>query len=105
MGDAVEPVADLLGPPDRRGLANEDEEGGLEGVLGVVMTAEYSSADAPHHRAVPPRQGLDSALVPLLDEAPEQLPIRHPRHILPEQGGAEMADDIVPLRRHRPSSP
>ncbi len=35
----------------------QDQESGLEGVLGVVMIPDDAPADAQHHRAVPLNQG------------------------------------------------
>jgi hypothetical protein len=36
-GDAVEPTSQRCGLANRGGLAGEDEEGGLEGILGVSL--------------------------------------------------------------------
>ena len=48
----VEPGAQQVGVADGEGLAGEDEEDGLEGVLGVVPVAQELSADAQDHRPV-----------------------------------------------------
>ena len=53
-GHAVQPVGDRLFRHIRR-LADEDEEGGLKRILGV-MVMEKAATDAPHHRGVPPHQ-------------------------------------------------
>jgi hypothetical protein len=45
-GDAVQPVADQLAGHDRGRPAGEDEEGGLEGVLGVLLVGQHAAADA-----------------------------------------------------------
>jgi hypothetical protein len=52
----VEPGGDLLAAHDRGGLPRQDQERGLEGVLGVVGIAEDASAGAQHHRPVPAHQ-------------------------------------------------
>ena len=49
----MEPGADRVADPERPGLAGQDEEDGLEGVLGLVLVAERGAADAPDHRPVP----------------------------------------------------
>ena len=59
---AVEPAAQRVVDADRRGLADEDEEGGLEGVGGGVGVVEGAAADAPDHRAVPLNQGGERRL-------------------------------------------
>ncbi len=48
-GDAEEPAPDRLPMTDRSGLAHEDQEGGLEGVVGVVRVAQELPADAQDH--------------------------------------------------------
>ena len=77
VGDPVQPVADHLPRRDGRRLADEDEEGGLEGVLGVVV-AQQAAAHAPHHRAVPLDEGGEGRLVAALDEAAEQFAVAKP---------------------------
>jgi hypothetical protein len=52
-GDAMEPGAEGVAVADRSGLPRQDEENGLEGVLGVVGVAKELSADGEDHRAVP----------------------------------------------------
>jgi hypothetical protein len=47
VGDAVQPIADHLARRDRRRLANQDEEDGLEGVFRIVVIAEDAATDAP----------------------------------------------------------
>src|SRR5438132_1630434 len=58
VGHLVQPTAHGLPPADARGLAHENEESGLEGVLGVRLRAQDAAADVEHHAAVPPRQQL-----------------------------------------------
>ena len=69
-GDAVrnlvQPAAQGLAPSDRRGLLDQHEEGGLEGVLDVARVAEDAAADAQHHRAVSRHQDLEGAPSSLL---------------------------------------
>jgi rubrerythrin len=55
------------------GPADEDEENGLEGVVGVVIIAENAAADAEDHRAVATEKGLEGTLVAAAVEAAEQL--------------------------------
>jgi hypothetical protein len=77
-GDAVEP-ASARGPvPDRAGLAEQDEEGRLKGVLDVVRVAQGVPADAEDHRPVPVDQGREGGfrgLAASCEEAVEQLSV------------------------------
>ena len=82
---------------DRRRLADEDEEGGLEGVLGVVVVAEDTAAHAPDHRAVPPHQGCKSRLVTAAEVVLQQLPIGQPRPIPQKHRPAKVLDDLAHL--------
>ncbi len=59
VSDPVEPAAERPVHPHRSGLADENEEGGLEGVLGLVGVAEHAVADPPDHRSVPIHQGRE----------------------------------------------
>src|SRR5262249_17248146 len=53
---------------DRGSLLDQDEEGGLEGVLRVGLVAEDAPAHPQHHRAVPPEKLLERRAVPPGDE-------------------------------------
>src|SRR5271166_2368493 len=63
MRHAVKPVADHLSLPDRPCLTNEDEEGRLKGILGVVVVAKDTATDTPDHRSVPPHKRFNSGIV------------------------------------------
>jgi len=95
VGHAVEPVADHLPRSDRRRPADEDEEGGLEGVLGVLVAGEYAAADPPDHRGVPSHEGFQSRPVPAADEALQQFPILQPGFVIPEQDLTKLWDQVV----------
>ena len=60
--DPVQPVAQQVGVADRPGLAGQDEEDGLEGVLGMLHVAQELPADAQHHRPVPADQRREGGL-------------------------------------------
>jgi hypothetical protein len=72
MSDAVQPVPHHRPRHDGPRLANEDEEGGLEGVFRVGGAGQDAAADAPHHRAVAHQQRLEGGLVLPLDVAPQE---------------------------------
>ena len=77
-GHAVEPAAEPIAPADRAGPAGQDQECGLEGVLGVVGVAERAPADAPDHRPVPPQDRLEGRGVVGFDEAFDHWPSPSP---------------------------
>ena len=66
-GHAMQPAADGALDPDRPGLARQQEESGLEGVVGVVGVVEDAAADAQDHRPMPTDQGLEGQLVAVGD--------------------------------------
>ncbi len=77
---AIQPGPERIRVADRPGLARQDEEGGLEGVLGVVVIAEQLPADAQDHRAVSRHDGGEGGLITDGREPLEQLTV-------PEAGG------------------
>ena len=92
MGYTVEPVAHQRPRDHRAGLAHQDQEGRLEGILGVGLVAEHAAADAQYHRPVPPHQGFEGRLVTLTDVALEQLGIEQARAV-GQQGNSAQAVD------------
>src|SRR5262249_15832382 len=73
--DAVEPGGEALTLADAAGLADEDEEGGLEGVVGLVGVAQHLAADTADERPVAAEEGLEGGRVAAGDEAGEQLAV------------------------------
>jgi hypothetical protein len=102
-GDAVQPARDRGGLADGGGFAGEGEKGGLEGVLRVGLAGQDGSADAEHHRAVPPQEGGEGELVPPGGEPPEQVVVRDVRQFRavgdvaesPEEGGCWGGHDPI----------
>jgi len=77
--DLVEPAAQPLVAHQGRGLARQDEEGGLEGVLGAVNVVQHAAADAEDQRPVTAHQHLDGGFVAVGHEPLQQLTVRHCR--------------------------
>ncbi len=82
-GDPVQPARRRFMPADRPGLAGEDQERGLEGILRVVLVAEPGAAGPQDHRAMPLDEcgegNLGRFLVaPTVKEPVQQLTVRHP---------------------------
>lgn len=77
--DAEQPTRDRPAIADRTGPVRQDQEDGLEGVLGVVRVVEDAPADPQDHRPVPAHQLLESRLARLAairDEPVQQLAVR-----------------------------
>ncbi len=104
IGHAVEPGADALARHDRVPLADEDEEGGLEGIVGVVDIAEHAPADAQDHGAVNADQGAEGRLFAQVEIALEQGAVGEPAAV--GQGHLDQAPHHTgqPATRHATSS-
>ena len=75
VGDAVQPAAQGVAGADRSGLTCQDEEGGLEGVLDVVLVPEDGAAGGQDHGAMAGDQGLEGGLVAVGDIPGQELAI------------------------------
>jgi hypothetical protein len=58
-----------------RRFAREDEESGLEGVLGIMEVVKDAAADAQDHRPMSAHQRCEGRLIAGSDETSEQLAI------------------------------
>ena len=63
IGDPVKPAGECLMLADAPALAGEDQEGGLQGILGVVEIMQHAPADTEHQPLMPPDQQLERSLV------------------------------------------
>src|SRR4051794_38051936 len=95
MSYAVQPVCHHLSRRNGRRLADKDKEGGLEGVLGVLMV-EQSAADAPDHRPMPLDESNEGSFISMLDEATKELPIGQSCSIL-QSSPAKVLDELAYL--------
>jgi hypothetical protein len=77
----------------------------LKGVLGIVVIADDTAADAEDHQAVATHKGFKGCFVLLVDEGCQQLPIRPARRILPQHGPSKMPNHCVHLSRHHTCPP
>lgn len=62
-------------PANGGGTPGEDEEGSLEGVLGVGRVIQHTPADSEHHRPVPFHQTGEGVFIAIIDETVEKLAI------------------------------
>ena len=60
-----------------------------------MAVAEDAAADAQHNRPVPPHQRREGRLVPLRDEALQQLAVGHPGVVVEKQRLAEVPQNIA----------
>ena len=58
----MKPACGRVPAADGPGTLGEDEEGGLESILGVVRVGQDLAADTPDHRPVPPHQLREGGL-------------------------------------------
>ncbi len=83
MRDPVQPRAQRARRSDaqRSGAPEEDQEGGLEGVLGRVLVAEHLPADGENHRPMAGQNRLERGLgrlIPLVRASLEQVAVGQP---------------------------
>src|SRR5262249_37434580 len=72
-GHTVEPIANCLFQYETTSLANEDQEGRLECVLGIVVVVQEAAAHPPDHRAVPTHEGTKRSIITAAEECLQQL--------------------------------
>jgi hypothetical protein len=88
-GNAEEPAAEGALTVEAGGFTGEDEEGGLEGVLGVLLVTQDAAAQAEHERSVALYEGGEGGLLTAVDESLQQVRIGGVR---PGQGGEPAAE-------------
>jgi hypothetical protein len=105
-GDREEPWADRIGDRQRPRAANQDQEGRLEGVLGVVVVARGRPAGAQHHRAVPAHQHFEGTfrLTPTRDELPQQMAVGQSGEGLTAECAPEVPEERIARSGHAFSS-
>ncbi len=99
-GHAVQPVGEHLARRHRGGLADEDQKGGLKGVLGVLGVAQPAPAHAPDKGGVTAHQGRKRRPVLLLQEAREQLAIAGSVFLFGEQGQLNVLEGCLQVIGH-----
>jgi hypothetical protein len=77
-GYTAKPTGQRIRAANGVGLLSENQEGGLEGVLGVLLVAEDTPADAPHPWPMPAQEFSKRPLLAPADETFEQLSIGQP---------------------------
>jgi hypothetical protein len=87
---SAQPAGQRLALADGGRPAGQDQKGGLEGVLPVLLVAQHGPANVQHQRPVPAQQGGEGAVVPA-DGKPIQ-------EFLVAQG---LTSDLVELLEHR----
>jgi hypothetical protein len=75
VGDPIQPATDRLVLLNRTGLLCQDQEGGLEGVLGVMQVTQHASTHSQHHRAVTPQESRKGIPIAVAGEALQQLAV------------------------------
>ncbi len=62
----VKPIREQIGVPKRISLLHEDQKGGLERIFRRMFVAQYATAHAQYHGAMPMNQGPEGRFAPLL---------------------------------------
>ena len=102
--DQVQPPADRPVPVEVGGLAGEDDEGGLEGVLGVGRGPQRPPAVAPDGRPVAADQGGERSLIAVGGVLAEQFAVRPAVGSIRRDQGLEAAEDCHGVGGHRRAS-
>jgi hypothetical protein len=93
-GDLMEPGPERAGQDERARPPGEDEEGGLEGVLGGLRVPEGPAADPEHHRPVAVDEHRERELRPLAVPPYEPLEELRVRALADGTGGEEHAEMV-----------
>jgi hypothetical protein len=93
MSNAIKPAADGLALANRGGVASQRQKRGLEGVLGILFVAQHLPAHPQYQLAMALHQDSEGGLLPLRDEALEQLPIAQILKILRAQKSPDVPED------------
>jgi hypothetical protein len=73
--DAVQPATHCIALFDGASFADQDQDPGLKGVLGIVGVVQDALAHAQHHASLSPHQRRERSLIALAQEVLQQLPI------------------------------
>src|SRR5262249_29622929 len=95
LGDAVQPGSQGLVVADGVGLLRQGEEGGLEGILGVLLVVQDVAANTGDQRAMPVDQGGKGGPVVAGGESVQQLVVIQLRAGLADDEPAEATDGIA----------
>ncbi len=89
----MKPSADPFAVADRGGAADQDQEGGLEGVLDVSLVAKHAATDAQDHRPVPRDQSGERRLVAAGYVALQQRALAQSRHGSAVEQAVQLVED------------
>src|SRR5262249_20750284 len=78
-------------------LADEDEEGCLKRILGIVRVPQDTPAHPEYHRAVPLDQDLKGGFLTPGQEGLQELAVRQSGRVVQESEPAKMLEDAVRL--------
>jgi hypothetical protein len=104
-GDAVEPVAQQCPAGDAARLSRQDEEGGLEGVFGVLRDIERSPAHGQDHGPMSLHQRGEGRLIPSGGEPLEELSVGQFVHLRIGERAQVAKDGVQVLGAHARTSP
>jgi hypothetical protein len=73
--DTMQPGTESFWRVDCTGFAGQNEESGLEGILGIVPSCQHPPTNPEHHRSVPANEFGKRDLVAMMPKAAEQFGI------------------------------
>ncbi len=105
----IEPRTQRITHPETPGLLDQDEKGGLKGILAVARIGQHTTANAQNHRTVPfdqNREGQLGGLAPAGGEPLQKLTIGQlPRRSHVEKGAKLLGEQSILAYRHQHDSP
>jgi hypothetical protein len=97
----MQPIADNLALGQTVRLADEHQECGLEGIVGIVGIAQDAAANAAHHRTMTAHERLESRLIAPMEKRPQELPVGQPRAVRVKCDSVQLPEDAAGLKgRH-----
>jgi hypothetical protein len=102
--DPMEPTSQRIGHPDRGGPLDQDQEGRLKRISGILGIGKHPSTDAQHHRPVSLDQDGKRQLRNLVAPGPvelQELPIAQRSQRSRAEQRPDPAGDLRDIPRHR----
>jgi hypothetical protein len=91
-GDSVKPAGEGAGFADRGSTPQQQQERGLEGILGIRQTAQEPAANPQDHGTMPADDFLERRLGPGFEEGAKQFTIASSGHLLAGGEGQGLAE-------------
>jgi hypothetical protein len=94
ISHAVKPARQQFPPTDGSPLAQQHEEGGLEGVLYIKRISEETPTHSEHQRSMTAYQSLESALIPPVQKALQELAVFQASNLRANGEAADVLENV-----------